>query len=721
MSSPDPKRTQAEQPTWGPREDLKVLHHDTQRLSAAEKVRGTARYSMDRRPEGMLYGRLVCVPMAAAEVSVDLAPALAIDGVEAAIVLREGATLFNGQAVAAVAARTPELAEDAVRAVALSITEKDWAVTPEQATDERAPQVLERRPNRGPRGRGDGRSGDEDATNGALADAAHLVEADYYIPVQHHASLETHGVVADYRGGEEATIYASTQSVFGMPGFAAREMDLDRKNIRAIVEHMGGGFGSKFAMDPAGKAACALAKAAGKPVYLFNDRAQEFQTAGNRSGSMQKIRAGLDTEGKLIGMHTVMDKLGGVGPGPGTKQPYIYDVAESFTLEHSIHTNTDSSRAMRAPGHPQVSFAMESTIDQLAYAAGIDLVEIRKRNLSDPVYHRQLDRVAQEIGWADHPHKSAPGTGDGWTAEGIGFGVTVWGGGGRPDCGAEVRIEREGGVISSIGVQDIGTGARTLVAMIAAEEFGLRATDVTPRIGDTQLPRGVGSGGSVTTGSISPVVKSAAWKARLAFAEHLAPLLDCEADTVRFAEGKVFSSETPDRGLSWKEACNTLPDEGLSASGEWVKDLQTRGCHGAQAARVQVDLKTGAVRVLKMVAIQDSGLVLNPLTWRSQVNGAMIQALGQALLEERVMDPDLGIQVNANFGDYKIPGCLEIPELVAIIDEDDTRQQVIGVGEPPAIPGVGAIANALHNACGARVTSLPLTPDKVLAALASKS
>jgi xanthine dehydrogenase YagR molybdenum-binding subunit len=714
-------RQDADVPVWGAREKHTVLHRDTQRLSGPEKVQGSAKYSMDRRPEGMLFGRLVCVPIAASNVKVDLAPALAIEGVEGAVVLREGRTIYNGQAVAAVAARTPELAEDAARAVKLDITPLPWAVTPAQALAANAPQVDEERPNRGPRGRRAGEFGDQAKTLAALEEADFTVEVDYYVPVQHHACLEPHGVVADYRGGDEAIVYASTQVAFGIPGSAAEELGLARGDVRCIVEHMGGGFGSKFAMDVAGKAACALAKQVGKPVHLFNDRAQEFHTAGNRSGSIQKIRAGVKQDGTLCGMHTVMDKLGGIGSGAGTRQPYIYEVGENYTEEYALRTHTDASRAMRAPGHPQVSFAIESTLDQLAYGIGADLVEFRKRNLADPVYHRQLERTAREIGWYEHPHRTAPGRGDGWTAEGIGFGIATWGGGGHEGAGCEVRIERDGGVSSSIGVQDLGTGVRTLVAMITAEELGLSVHDVRPRIGDTLLPTGVGSGGSVTTGSVSPVVKSAAWRARRAFAQHLAPLLGCQAQAVRFEGGRAFDAAAPARALSWREACGTLPTEGLSAQGEWVGGLQTSGVHGAQAARVRVDLMTGGVEVLKMVAVQDSGLVLNPLTWRSQVNGAMIQAVGQALFEERVMDPDLGLQLNPNFADYKIPGCQEIPELVALIDEEDTREAVIGVGEPPVIPGVGAIANAVHNACGARVTSLPMTPDKVLAALASRS
>ncbi len=708
-------KTKGDRPEWGPRADLKVLHHDTPRVSGPDKVKGSAIYSHDRRVEGMLYGRLVCVPVARAKVSVDLAPALALEGVVAGVVLREDETAFLGQAVAAVAAETPELADDAARAVVVEYEELPWSVTPEQALEPGAAEVR-RNGNLG-RVR---ESGDSEAADAALAEADFVVKAEYRVPVQHHMCLEPHGVVCDYRGGDTAVVYASTQVAFGIPGSAADALGLDQKNVRCIVHHMGGGFGSKFSLDTPGRAACLLAKQAKRPVHLLNDRTQEFQTGGNRSGSIQRVKAGISKDGELLALRIQVQKLGGVGGGAGGPKPYHYRPRASYFEEGSLYTHTDSSRAMRAPGHPQAAFVTESVMDELAYGVGADLLEFRKRSLGgNEVWSRQLERVAREIGWYEHSNRTAPGRGDGWTAEGIGFAISAWGGGGHGGGEASVRIGRDGSVVASIGVQDLGTGVRTLVQMIAAEELGLPASGVEPRIGDTDLPPGVGSGGSVTTGSISPPVKIASHKARHAFAEHLAPLLGCPAERVTFAGSKVFDSQSPDRGLTWSEACGSLPTEGVSGYGEWDERLQGSGVHGAQAARVRVDLMTGHVQVLKMVCCQDSGLVLNPLTWRSQVNGAMIQGLGQALLEERVLDADLGISLNAQLQDYKIPGTLEIPELVSIIDEEDTREFPIGVGEPPVIPGPGAIANAVHNACGARVRSLPITPDKVLEALAA--
>ena len=207
-----------------------------------------------------------------------------------------------------------------------------------------------------------------------------------------------------------------------------------------------------------------------------------------------------------------------------------------------MRTNMDSSRAMRAPGHPQASFATESLLDELAYAAGLDLVAVRKANLEDKVWHRQLDRVAKEIGWFEHPHRTQPGTAKAELCTGIGFAISRWGGGGGPACEVEVAIERDGSVTSSVGSQDLGTGVRTDVAAIPAEEFGLPLSAVVARIGSTRLGNANGSGGSVTTASLAPAVKDAAYNARRAFAEVLAPLLGCTAAEVLFADGGVQTS-----------------------------------------------------------------------------------------------------------------------------------------------------------------------------------
>lgn len=701
---------------WQARDKLRLLNHDLTRVDAPEKVTGRARYAHDMRPPGVVFARLLCCPLPAAKISLDLEAARAIPGVVAAIAIEDGlvdrTTRYLGQPIAAVAGITPDHAEDGLRALRARYEAKPFAIDADQSLAPNAPSVTRRGNTSKPTDSGSleqAELGNKDVTAG--------VDATYEVPVQHHVCLETHGVVVDYRGGDEATVYASTQSTFSIPNEAAEILGLPANRVRAVVEHMGGGFGSKFGLGVEGKAACVLAKQLGRPVHLMLTRADEFVMAGNRSGARVRFIGAIRADGTLGGVNVRVYKLGGLGGGSHAAQPYVYNFGGHVASTNSVFTNTDASRAMRAPGHPQASFAMESFIDELAYSAGLDPLEVRKKNLKDPVYARQLDRVARDIGWSEHPNKTQPGKPGDRAAIGIGFAIATWGGGGGAECEVDVRIERDGSVSALVGSQDLGTGTRTYVAAIVAEEFGLEVGRVLARIGDSRLPRASGSGGSQTTASLAPSVKHAAFNAREKFAAHLAPILRTQPELVVFEPGRIYDASHPTRALTWENACATLAPEGLSAHGTWQSDLAGNGIHGAQAAKVSVDPATGRIQVLKMVACQDCGLPMNRLAVRSQMNGGMVQALSYGLLEERVIEPVLGIAMNANLEEYKIAGPLEIPEMVAVIDDDDTRSAVIGMAEPAIIPGHSAIANAVFNACGARVRNLPLTPDKVLAAL----
>jgi xanthine dehydrogenase YagR molybdenum-binding subunit len=405
--------------------------------------------------------------------------------------------------------------------------------------------------------------------------------------------------------------------------------------------------------------------------------------------------------------------LPGIGRSNIAAQPYQYKAQHVYRESSPLHTNEDSSVAMRAPGHPQANFAMESLMDELAYKIGMDPVEFRKKNAPDAAWHRQLDRGALEIGWSNR--NPTPGKGPGPLMRGMGCGIGAWGGGGGPQCVVNVTIAQDGSVIAAVGSQDLGTGTRTYIRAIVAEELGLHYEDVQEKIGDSRLGNANASGGSTTAASLAPAVKVAAHNARLAMAERVAPLLGAQPDSVLFDDSQIAGNG---KSLSWKQACAALPAAGLSARGEWKPGLSGNGAHGASFAEVEVDIETGHVRPIKMVHVQDGGLPLNRLAIQSQINGGMIQSLGMALWEGRVMDGEMGIMLNAGFGDYKLPGAMEMPELVPIIDDGDDRQVVIGIAEPANIPGVGAVANAVYNACGVRIRSLPITPDKILNALA---
>ncbi|MCE9595071.1 MAG: xanthine dehydrogenase family protein molybdopterin-binding subunit [Planctomycetes bacterium] len=709
MSALDPRR-EDESPKWGPRESMRLLNHEFVRVDAVDKVTGRARYTHDVRLPGMLFAKFLGCPIAHAEVKVDVTAAKALPGVVEVRVVREGEIRFLGQPVAVVAAKTREAADDALRAIKLEITPLPFAVTHAQSLAANAPKV--------------GRNGNtskvnEDGDGAQVAEAfkrcERVVEATYEVPIQHHACLETHGVVVDVPTADSGTVFHSTQATYG----SANEFKgpLKVKQVEVVNEYMGGGFGAKFEAGVEGRVACELARELQAPIHLMLSRRDEFLIAGNRSGCVQTLKLGGSKDGKLLALEASVDKLGGLGGGSHGGFPFHYEVETSHSSTRSVYTNLDSNRAMRAPGHPQAAFGMESIVDELAYALGIDLLEIRKRNAESDVHRRQLDRVAREIGWFEHAHKNAPDLSDATRKVGIGFGLSDWGAGGGPACKVTVEISSDGSVRASVGSQDLGTGVRTYVAAIVAEELGLPLAGVTARVGRTSYGAANASGGSTTTGSLAPAVKDAAFNARRAFAAALAKTLKSDANDLSFDTEGVLDAKSK-RRLSWRDACATLGPTGVSATGEWKEGLSSNVIHGAQAARVEVDTRTGEIKVLKMVCMQDCGLPLNRTAVRSQINGGMVQALSYALFEERVIEPDLGIAMNANFEDYKLAASKEMPEMVAIIDDEDTRG-VIGIAEATIVPGHAAIANAIHNACGVRLRTMPLTPDKLLMGLAA--
>jgi xanthine dehydrogenase YagR molybdenum-binding subunit len=631
-----------------------------------------------------------------------------------------GEVRFEGDPVAAVAATTAEIADDAIHAIDVQYEVLPHVVSIEDALKPEAAQVFPEDEEVLHNLRSGQRRGDPEKVAEALKNCDVVIEADYRTPTLHHTCLESHAVVVDYRGGDSATVYASTQATFSIPADAARALDLQESNVTGIVQYMGGGFGSKFGIGAEGQFACMLAKQAKAPVKMCLTRKDEFLMAGNGGASWQKFRAGANKDGTVVAMHATQYRNGGLGGGNLAPQPYVYHFPTIFLEAASIHTNVDSARALRAPGHPPASFAMESLMDELAYKLGIDPVEFRIRNLPGgrngrDAHIRQLQRGAREIGW--ERRSAVAGGWPGTLKRGFGCGCGIWGGGGRPQCVVTVQVGRDGAVSASVGSQDLGTGTRTYICAIVAEELGLAVSDVKANIGDSRLGNANGSGGSTTAPSLSPAVKVAAFNARQEISNRVAPLLRAEAQDVVFEDGRVAGNG---KSLSWEQACAALPPGGISVVGQWRPGLSSDGTHGACFAEVEVDVETGHVQPIKMLSVQDCGLPLNRLAVESQINGGMVQGVGMALSEGRVMDSGLGVMVNSSLMDYKIPGCLEIPEMLPLIDDEDMRQAVIGIGEPPSIPPAAAIANAVFNACGVRVRDLPITPDKILSGLAMK-
>ena len=553
------ERKSSQAAAWKPASEMRVLNTDLRRVDGPIKVSGRAVYAHDVRLAGMVYARLVLVPLPRVKVtSLDLTACRALPGVVYAEATKEtgDSTVFLGSdsCVAVVAAETPEQARDAARAVVVEYEELlPPMVTREQVKAQDAPALSRRGNVESERSRGE-----MDAAQAAYDAAPFQVEGVYELPTQHHVCLETHGVVVDPQE-DLVTVYPSTQMVSASQGIYAGMLERPAEQVRVSCEVMGGGFGSKFGPGLEGRQACNVAIALGRPVHLLLDRSQEFQMTGNRSGAHAEVRAAADAEGRLVALIGDVDRLGGMGGGSFPSLPYIYAVGEHAFTSRTVHFATDANRAMRAPGHPQAAFCMETLVDELAYRGGFDPFEFRKRNLESPVYHRQLDRVAKEIGWHEHPFRMQPPKDEGGVVEGIGFAVAQWRSGGASGAEAEVRIHADGSIISNCAVQDLGTGSRTYVAAIPAEEFGLRIDQVSARIGDSDLPPGVPSGGSATTGAVPPAVKQAAHHAREALEALLIPVLGGEVGDFVWEDGSVRRKSDPDATMNWSCLLYTSP------------------------------------------------------------------------------------------------------------------------------------------------------------------
>ena len=702
--------------SWGEASESRLIGKRIPRLSGKDKVTGKAKYTFDINRPGLLYGRILRSEVARANVvDLDLSEAEAMPGVKAVLPLIEvGRQIrYQGQEIAAVAAETDDIAKDAIRRIRVELEELPHVVTEEDAMRENAPQIRDdwagnqSEPN----------VREEGDINAGFEQAAVEVEATYHTPVQTHVCLETHGNVAEWEDGENLTVWASTQGVFGVRNDLAGHFNLPANQVRVITEHMGGGFGSKFGPGVEGRTAANLARATGRPVKLMLTRKAEHLVAGNRPSMTQHVRAGATGDGRIIAYDMKGYGTGGISSGAGFQAPYVYHVPNRRTERRNVAVNVGNQRAMRAPGHPQGAFAMDSLMDELAEKLGMNPLEFRRINDPSEVRQAQYTLGAQEIGW--HRRNSVPGSGTGVKKRGMGVGSGQWGGGGGDGTQARVTINSDGTVEAVTGTQDIGTGIRTAIAIIVAEELGLNPTDIIVKVGDSGpgLPSG-GSGGSQTTASVAPVIKTAAAAAKQKLFERVAPQLEASVEDLRVGNHTIYVVSDRTKTIKWELATGQLGMESITEGGEWDRELRQGGVAGTQFAEVEVDTETGAVRVIKIVAVQDCGLAINRLTTESQINGGVIMGLGQALLEERFMDAQTGRMLNANLEDYKVPGTFEIPEIKSIVF--DTHRKVTGIGEPPCIPTLGAIANAVHNAIGVRIRELPITPDKILIALAEK-
>ena len=377
----------------------------------------------------------------------------------------------------------------------------------------------------------------------AMGKADVVIEGTYSLPVITHVCLEPHGLTAKWEGPDKLTVWASTQAVQVVAGELADALNIPVANVTVLTDYMGGGFGSKFGADVWGRTAAELAKKAGKPVKLFLDRVQEHLAAGNRPSAAGKIKLGATKDGKLVAMIAETHGTGGVRGGSNFPLPYVYDVPASARTHNEVFVNCGGARAMRAPGHPQGCAVMEAAMDDLADKLGIDPLEFRLKNLAHgdfrtPIYEGEVKQGAELIGWREK-RKPRGQNGGGPVRHGLGMALHQWGGGGTQDKKVSCTINPDGSVELKAATQDIGTGARTILAIIAAEVLGLKPTDIISNIGNSSFPPGQASGGSTTTPSMAPPCLDAVTKARDALFKKIAPAVQAAAEDLALKDGQL--------------------------------------------------------------------------------------------------------------------------------------------------------------------------------------
>jgi xanthine dehydrogenase YagR molybdenum-binding subunit len=562
----------------------------------------------------------------------------------------------------------------------------------------------------------------------AFKEADAVSEGIYGCPVITHCCLESHGSIAEWTDSDHLFTHHSTQNVSGLAGQYAQALKIPEANVHVHQDHIGGGFGSKFGIDRWGRYTAEVSKkAGGKPVRVMLERDAELEVAGCRPSAFAKVKIGVKKDGTITAWQSDSWGTGGPGGGGAPPMPYVLTNIPNQRRQHTaVATNIGPARAWRAPNHPQGCLITMGALEDAAAKLNMDPLDFMLKNLNlvtarSEVYHEELLKAADLIGWKKNwrPRGQQPGA----TPRGLGLAIHTWGGRGH-DSNCELSIHSDGSVNIRMGSQDLGTGTRTCILIVAGDTLGLPIDKIKLQIGDNQYPADGGSGGSTTIGGVSSSTRRAAVDAREQLFAKVAGALNARPEELEAVNGAIRVKSAPSRSLSWKDACARLGTQPITVVGKnpGPGDLISSGVGGVVMADVSVDKETGIVKMNKMVCVQDCGLIINMKTAESQVYGALIMSVASALYEEKVMDSNLGQMLNPNMDFYRLAGIGDVGELVVhmMTGKGYDERGPIGLGEPPTVGPMAAIANAVANAIGMRVPFLPLTPDRVLAALNQK-
>ena len=741
---------------------FRSINKNLPRIDLASKLSGRALFAEDVSvPEGLLTGRILRSPHAHARIlRLDTSQAEALEGVRAVVsakhlperrfgpYLRDepyfasDRVLFAGNRVAAVAADTLEIAEQALRLIEVDYEPLTALMDPFAALDPAAPLLhpelmtyhvdLAAQPAGGNLcSLNELSRGDPEA---ALAGAGQVFEETYTTEMVHHAYLEPHGCLARCNEDGTFTVHSSTQGTFPLRNQIAFVLGVPQNRVRVIGTEIGGGFGGKISLQDE-VAAALLAREAGQPVRIIMTREEDQRCGTPRAGFHMVFKTGVAPDGKLLArtIDIVLDQ-GAYAHGSVLMAASLptfaegpYHIPNLRIRVRAVYTNKAPCSAFRAPGGPQTNFAIESEMERIAEALGLDALQFRRMNLMAEG-HVTLAGVEMKSVWSEETLAAAlkqsgyeAGTASLGDDRGRGLGFGNWNVGGMPS-GAVIKLNDDGSATLITGVVDL-TGVHTALVQVVAEVLGLPEEEVTVKCLDTEgAPTTSLSAGSQALKSTGTAAKLAAEDVRRQLMELAVPLLDVNPERMVQENGLIHVAGEPERAV-------TVPDlirQAMGSSGPIVGyggtgNLDRLPSFACQVADVAVERETGQVRVERLCAVQDAGLAINPLNCIGQVQGGVAQGVGMALSEEqRYVGGQLA---NAGFLDYKIPSALDLPLIETLLVEKPAVTGPFGakgIGEPPVVPTPAAIANAIYHAVGVRMTSLPITPEKLRRALREK-
>ena len=751
----------------------KVVGTRPVRHDGLEKVTGVARYGADIQLTGMLHGKILRSPHAHARIkSIDTSKAAAFPGVSAVLtsadfpimdrqpldlsetqgnlrlmaehVMADRTALYKGHAVAAVAANSPHVAEEALALIEVDYEVLHPVLSLAEAMADGATIIHEDmttffKHERFARGDDTGVRGNiashiqhklGDVEKG-FREADVVVEREFFTQTVHQGYIEPHAATATWTPEGRLTVYTCTQGSFAIRTSTAAICGVAESVVKVVPTEIGGGFGAKITtyVEPL---AAILSRKSGRPVQIVMSRKDVFEGTGPTSASNMRAKIGATKDGKITAAQVWLAYEAGAFPGSPVGGGTLcatgpYNIENLLVDGYDVVVNKNKVQAYRAPGQPQGAFAVESVIDELAERLGLDPLEFRLNNavkegdrMPNGVAHSHFGVKEMEEAMKSHDHYHTP-----LTSPNQGRGVAVgfrWQGG--QTSSATINVNSNGTINLITGSVDIG-GSRTAVAMQAAEVLGLTAEDVTPTVVDTDTIGWTGvTGGSRTAFDTGlAAIKAAEEVIRLMRARAAAIWEVQEADVV-FANGAFTCMLNPADTLTFKELAGRLMGTGgpvtcsVSAASTGVGPIIA-----GNIVDVEVDPDTGKVDILRYTAFLDVGTAVHPSYVEGQIQGGTVQGIGWALNEEYFYD-DQGVMLNSSFLDYRMPTALDVPMIEAVMIEVPNPHHPFGlrgVGEAPIIPPLSAIANAVSHAIGVRMNTLPITPGAVLEALEFKA